>query len=75
MFQPWQFGDLWSKKTCLWTGNGFIMPDPIYENPPEGTTQAIWKMPPSKDRANKRSITPTKFAQAVYDSNKKLLAI
>jgi hypothetical protein len=19
-FQPWQYGDLWTKKTCLWTG-------------------------------------------------------
>lgn len=21
-FQPWQYGDLWFKKTCLWTGGG-----------------------------------------------------
>lgn len=30
IYQPWQFGSPWTKKTALW-GN-FTMPDPLYEN-------------------------------------------
>jgi hypothetical protein len=68
-FQPWQYGDLWFKETCLWTGNGFNMPLPTNTRPPEGTTEKIWLMPPSDDRANMRSETPPRFAQAVFESN------
>lgn len=69
-FQPWQYGDSYSKKTCLWTGNNFIMPIPLYEKKPLGITEKIWLMPPSKDRANKRSETPMGFAEAVFRANK-----
>jgi hypothetical protein len=69
-FQPWQYGDLWTKKTCLWTGKGFVMPQPLHSAAPPGVTQAIWLMPPSGDRADKRSETPAGFAKAVYESNK-----
>ena len=68
-FQPWQYDDLWTKKTCLWTGGGFVMPTPINSAPPEGVTQKIWKMAPSDDRADARSETPPGFARAVFDSN------
>lgn len=27
-FQPWEYGDNYSKRTCLWAGNGFKMPPP-----------------------------------------------
>ena len=68
-FQPWQYGDRYFKKTCLWTGGGFVMPEPLFTEPPEGTEATIWKMPPSEDRAQKRSLTPMGFAQAVYQAN------
>ena len=68
-FQPWQYGDLWSKKTCLWTGNGFVMPPPRYLEPPAGVEARIWKMPPSSRRADLRSITPPGFAKAVFEAN------
>ena len=68
-FQPWQFGDLWTKKTCLWTGNGFRMPPPLYHEPPKGVKATIWKMPPSANRADLRSVTPPGFALAVYQAN------
>lgn len=68
-FQPWQYGDLWTKKTCLWTGGGFVMPVPIHNEPPPGVTNKIWKMPPSVERANLRSETPRGFARAVYRAN------
>jgi hypothetical protein len=68
-FQPWQYGDRYTKKTCLWTGHGFIMPPAWYASPPDGTTAAIHLMPPSADRGAKRSVTPAGFAQAVFEAN------
>lgn len=68
-FQPWQYGDLWSKKTCLWTGGGFVMPDPIHHKSPPGVTERIWRMSPSDERADLRSETPPGFAAAVFAAN------
>jgi hypothetical protein len=70
-FQPWQYGDLWTKETCLWTGNGFIMPSKVHETEPAGVFEKIWKMPPSDDRADLRSETPPGFARAVFEANGK----
>lgn len=72
-FQPWQYGDLYTKKTCLWTGGGFVMPPAWHQAPPEGTTAAIHLMPPSADRGDKRSITPEGFARAVFEINEPLV--
>lgn len=69
-FHPWQWGDLWRKKTCLWTGNGFVMPKPTYKREPEGVTDMIHDMAPSPDRGDLRAITPPGFARAVYEANK-----
>lgn len=69
-FQPWEYGDLYNKHTCLWTGNGFIMPPKLHVTKPEGVTDAIWLMSPGKDRANKRSATPINFSNAIFESNK-----
>jgi hypothetical protein len=71
-FQPWNYGDLWSKKTCLWTGNGFVMPKFIYETEPPGVVEKIWLASPGEGRADERSETPTAFARAVFESNNKL---
>lgn len=68
-FQPWEYGDLWTKKTCLWTGNGFVMPPAINTEPPEGVKELIWKMSPSEERADKRAETPPGFAKAVFLAN------
>lgn len=57
------------KETCLWTGNGFVMPKPIYTVPPAEATQKIWLMPPSDERQNMRSQTPEGFARAVFEAN------
>jgi len=69
-FHPWQYGDLYTKKTCLWCGNGFVMPEPIYTSPPDGTDNRIHTMSPGPERADKRSETPLGFARAVYEANK-----
>jgi len=68
-FQPWMYGDKYRKKTCLWTGGGFVMPKPKYRKEPSGTDSRIHMMPPSPERARLRSITPMGFANAVCDAN------
>lgn len=68
-FEPWHFGDLWTKTTYLWTGGGFVMPEPVHREKPEGVTQKIWLMPPSDERANLRSETPAGFSRAVFEAN------
>ena len=73
MFQPWEYGDLWRKRTCLWHGGGFKMPKPTHKEEPEGVTDLIWRMPPGPERANKRSITPPGFAKAVFKANRKVV--
>lgn len=74
-FQPWYYGDLYQKKTCLWTGNGFVMPEAEYIVKPEGTTQKIWLASPGDDRQDLRSETPEGFTQAVFDANSQKLLI
>ena len=68
-FQPWEYGDLWTKRTCLWTGNGFVMPPPLFTAPPIGVSSLIHLMPPSRDRSDLRSVTPPGFAEAVFKAN------
>lgn len=73
-FQPWHFGDLEQKQTCLWTGGGFVMPEKLVSVKPEGVKQSTWLMPPSADRGDLRSITPAGFARAVFEANAPALA-
>jgi len=68
-FQPWMYGENYSKETWLWAGNGFRMPRPDEVHPPENLEQKIWLMPPSPDRADKRAETSEKFARAVFKAN------
>ena len=60
-------GDAYTKKTCLWTGNGFVMPEPKRVFPTEGSR--MLRLPPSADRADLRSATPRGFARAVFEAN------
>jgi hypothetical protein len=74
-FDPWQFAgyaddpaaDAYTKRTCLWTGNGFVMPTQKPVEPIHGSK--MWRMAPSDERANERSATPMGFARAVFQSN------
>jgi hypothetical protein len=59
--------DAYTKKTCLWTGGGFIMPKPKRVHPVKGSM--MHRMAPSPDRAEKRSMTPAGFAQAIFEAN------
>jgi hypothetical protein len=60
-------GDAYTKKTCLWTGNGFVMPEAKKVAPVEGSR--MHRLPPSEARSLMRSETPMGFAQAVFEAN------
>jgi hypothetical protein len=73
-FDPCDFGgypggesDTYTKRTCLWTGNGFVMPEPR-PVAPVGNNRIHWASP-GPDRANIRSLTPAGFARAVFEAN------
>ena len=68
-FQPWFYGEMYQKYTCLWTGNGFVMPEIKYTIKPAAVKQKIIDLSPSKDRKDLRSETPKLFAEAVFQSN------
>ncbi|HSW61733.1 MAG TPA: hypothetical protein VLH56_00200 [Dissulfurispiraceae bacterium] len=67
IFDPCDYGDPWTKRTCLWTGGGFVMPPKNRVEPTRGSKMHL--MPPSEERANLRSQTPEGFAKAVYAAN------
>ena len=71
IFQPWMYGELESKATCLWTGGGFVMPQPICTSQPHNVKQSVWMMGPSDDRGRKRSVTPPEFAKSVFLANRR----
>jgi hypothetical protein len=59
--------EAYTKKTGLWTGNGFVMPD---RKPVEPTLGSMMhRIPPSDDRADLRSATPRGFSRAVMLAN------
>lgn len=68
--------DAYKKKTCLWTGNGFKMPErkgvecsSYYGN---GYSKPMMKLGGKSARTkNIRSATPRGFARAVFEANKK----
>lgn len=71
-FHPWEYAGLdasdnYTKKTCLWTGNGFVMPSRKPGN--TAPDDRIHKAPPSPERKNIRSATPAGFARAVFETN------
>lgn len=69
IFEHWQFGDNGYKPTCLW--GDFIMPVPANPFKPVGAlkVQDVHKGG-RKGRAAERAITPPKFAQAFFESNR-----
>ena len=59
--------EAYTKKTCLWTGGGFIMPDRRPVEPKLGSK--MWRLPPGEDRQRIRAVTPGGFAHAVFRAN------
>lgn len=75
-FDPLQYtaferGDHYTKKTCLWTGNGFVMPPEAKDPSLAGVKpdDRIHKASPGEDRGDIRSVTPMGFARAVFNAN------
>ncbi len=73
-FNPCDYGgyltppdDAYTKRTCLWTGNGFVMPEAKPVRPVEGSR--MHHLGPSVNRAALRSMTPKGFAEAVFEAN------
>jgi hypothetical protein len=64
-FDPWEYGDPWTKKTGLWGDFKPPMMAPVYPS----QKGLIHRMPPGPDRAAKRSITSPGFARAFYEAN------
>ena len=62
--------DAYTKKTCLWTGNGFVMP----EKRPVPHIGKFWGWAYLGGKSEKtkqlRSLTPRGFARAVFEANK-----
>lgn len=65
--------DLYTKKTCLWTGNGFTLPPKKRLKPVQGSKMHF--ISPGPERANIRSATPKGFAQAVFEHMTKISSI
>ncbi len=59
--------DLYTKKTCIWAGAGFVMPKPRRLDPTDGSRMHL--VSPGPQRANIRSATPAGFARAVFEAN------
>jgi hypothetical protein len=69
-FQPWEYTTPKEKKrTCLWVGNNFVIPQREVFTEPADVKESCWKASPGPDRGDKRSITPEGFARAVFAAN------
>lgn len=64
-FQPNQYGDPYTKRTCLW--GRFAIPSKTPVPATEGSKMHL--LPPSSERADLRSITPPGFARAFFEAN------
>ncbi|OQM74709.1 hypothetical protein [Manganibacter manganicus] len=73
-FNPSDYSQLapsehYTKKTCLWTGGGFIMPA-VAPLPGAPQVNVIRDMAgKGKNRANARSVTPVGFMRAAFNAN------
>ncbi|ECU4628639.1 DNA cytosine methyltransferase [Salmonella enterica subsp. enterica serovar Dublin] len=62
--------DAYVKKTCLWVGNGFVMPDVADVAVGSGDNPGWAKLGGKSARTKTiRSLTPRGFAKAVYEAN------
>lgn len=59
--------DTYTKRTCLWTGKGFRMPQRLRLPPTKGSLMNL--IPSTPEQANLRSATPRGFARAIFESN------
>lgn len=65
LFDPADYGDPYTKRTCLW--GRFNAPFKVPVVATEGSRMHL--LPPSPDRAARRSETPMGFARAFFEAN------
>ena len=65
IFNPCDYGDPYTKRTCLW--GQFFNPVRTPVEPIEGSKMHL--LPPSADRWKLRSVTPPGFARAFFEAN------
>ena len=68
-YTAYEPNDNYTKRTCLWTGGGFVMPQTARDLTLGAPDDRIHKAPPGPDRENFRSATPLGFARAVFQAN------
>ncbi len=68
-YTAYEPADNYTKKTCLWVGGGFIMPNPKRHDTAGEPDSRIHFASPGPERANFRSATPMGFARAVFEAN------
>ena len=69
-FQPWEYGDPWTKRTCLW--GDFVMPTKTPVEPIRYCEQGSWTQRlggKSEKTKRLRSMTPLGFAGAFFLAN------
>tara|TARA_Y100000310_G_C20636586_1_gene791508 strand:+ start:705 stop:1262 length:558 start_codon:yes stop_codon:yes gene_type:complete len=64
-FQPYEYGDPYTKRTCIWGDHVRPVRSPV--EPTEGSK--LWRLPPSPHRRAVRSVTPQGFAKAFFEAN------
>lgn len=67
-FQPYHYGEDYSKRTCIW-GTAQMPEKTTPDNVPANKNR-LSNLPPSKDRWRLRSMTPPGFALAFKEANK-----
>ena len=70
-YQPWEYGDPYTKRTCLW--GRFNLPTKNPVEPIRSCSQGSWvqRLGGKGERTKLlRSITPAGFAKAFYEANK-----
>lgn len=65
--EEWRSAEAYTKKTCLWVGGGFVMPEPRPVDPVLGS--AMHRLGETKKRAYLRSLSPRGFSKAVFLAN------
>jgi hypothetical protein len=68
-FTKWCADDNYTKKKCVWGGNGFVMPESAKDETLGPPDDRIHKATPGDDRADFRSQSPRGFFRAMHAAN------
>lgn len=74
-YTGWCSDDNYTKKTCIWGGNGFVMPPTFKDETLGPPDDRIHKASPGDDRGDIRSEAPMGFARAVFAANHPIVSM